>query len=139
MVSNILNGVDDDVDKMYSLISGIIGTGAAVEFRTWAKVYKELPSIEDIFDGKEPSLPRNTDAMYALTASMTAYARNHKNEIRRIANSIRYADRMPPDFSAVLMKDYMYIDENYKEKLMTIPEFTRWLQSKGSMMNGSVR
>lgn len=139
MVSNILNGVDDDIDKMYPLISGIIGTGAAVELRTWAKVYKELPSIEDIFDGKAPSLPRNTDAMYALTASMTAYARNHKNEIRRIANSIRYADRMPPDFSAVLMKDYMYIGENYKEKLMTIPEFTRWLQSKGGMINGSVR
>lgn len=139
MVSNILNGIDSDVDNMYSLIAGIIGTGAAVEFRTWAKVYKNLPAIEDIFDGKMPAMPQNTDAMYALTASMTAYARNHKEELDRIANSIRYAHLMPPDFSAVLMKGYMYIDKNYREKLMTIPEFTRWLQSKGSMMNGSVR
>ena len=46
--------------------------------------------------------------------------------------------KMPPDFSVVLLKDYMYIDENYKEKLMTIPEFTRWLQTKGRLMNGSV-
>jgi hypothetical protein len=69
---------------------------------------------------------------------MTCYPRDHRNEPDRIANSIRYADFMPPDFSAVLMKGYMSIDKNFKERLMSIPEFSRWLQSKGSMMNGSV-
>ena len=138
MVSNVLNGIDDDIDNMYSLIAGLVGTGTAVEFRTWAKVYKDLPSVEDIFDGKMPPMPQNTDTLYALTASMTAYARMHKDETVRIANSIRYADKMPPDFSAVLLKDYMYIDKNYKEKLMTIPEFARWLQTRGRLINGSV-
>ena len=138
MVSNVLNGIDDDIDNMYSLIAGLVGTGTAVEFRTWAKVYKDLPSVEDIFDGKMPQMPQNTDTLYALTASMTAYARMHKDETVRIANSIRYADKMPPDFSAVLLKDYMYIDKNYKEKLMTIPEFARWLQTRGRLINGSV-
>ena len=139
MVSNILNGIDDDIDNMYALIAGIVGTGTAVEFRTWAEVYKELPSIDDIFDGQMPVVPRNTDALYALTASMTAYAKRHKDELDRMANSIRYADKMPPDFGAVLMKDYMYIDKDYKEQLMRIPEFTKWLQSKGGILNGSVR
>ena len=139
MVSNLLNGISDDVDAMYSLIAGIVGSGVAVEFRTWAKVYKDLPSIEDIFDGKMPQTPQNTDAMYALTASMTCYARAHKDNIERIANSIRYADTMPPDFSAVLLKDYMYIEKDFKQTLMTIPEFRNWLQTKGSLMNGSVR
>ena len=120
------------------MVAGIIGTGVAVEFRTWAKVYKDLPAVEDIFDGKMPALPTNTDAMYALTASMTAYARSHKDEMVRIANSIRYAEKMPPDFSTVLMKDYMYIDKHYKEKLLTIPEFSKWLGAKGRLMNGSV-
>lgn len=138
MVSNVLNWIDDDIDSMYYLIAGLVGTGAAVEFRTWAKVYKNLPAVEDIFDGKMPQMPKDTDVMYALTASMTAYARMHKDEMSRIANSIRYADKMPPDFSAVLLKDYMCIDKNYKEKLMTIPEFARWLQTKGWLMNGSV-
>ena len=138
MVSNLLNCVSDDIDDMFSLISGIVGSGVAVEFRTWAKVYKDLPNIEDVFDGKTMKMPTGTDAMYALTASMTAYARDHKEEMSRIANSIRYAEKMPPDFSTVLMKDYMYIDKHYKEKLMTIPEFLRWLQTKGRLMNGSV-
>ena len=138
MVSNILNGISDDVEEMYSLIAGVVGCGAAVEFRTWAQVYKDLPKIEDIFDGKMPPLPKSTDAMYALTTSMTAYARAHKDDLSRIANSIRYADRMPPDFSAVLLRDYMYIEKDYKQRLMIVPEFNRWLQTKGSLMNGSV-
>ena len=94
--------------------------------------------MKDIFDGKRPPLPTGTDAMYALTAAMTAYAREHKNEMARIANSIAYADRMPPDFSTILMKDYMAIEKGYKEKLMRVPEFYKWLQTKGKLLNGAV-
>lgn len=139
MVSNILNGIDCNVDRVYPLIAGLVGTGVAVEFRTWNSVYKDLPSIEDIFEGKMPNMPKGTDAMYALISSMTYYAKNHKDDMEAIANSIRYADRMPPDFSTVLLKDYMYIEENYKEKLLRIPEFTKWLNSKGGLLNGAVK
>ena len=69
---------------------------------------------------------------------MTAYARAHKDEMHKIANSIRYAEKMPAEFSTILMKDYMYISENYKKKLMTVPEFTKWLRTKGIMMNGLI-
>ena len=137
MVSDILNHISDDIEEMYPLIAGLVGTGVAIELRTWENVYKDLPSIEDIFDGKTPKLPKSTDALYALISSMTAYARAHKDEVDRIGNSIRYADRMPADFGAVLMRDYMYLDEDYKSRLMLIPEFRRWLQSKGSLMNGA--
>lgn len=138
MVSNILNMVDDDIDAMYEMIAGLVGTGVAVEFRAWSKVYSELPDIKDIFDGKMPPIPYTPHALYALCSSITAYASEHRDDISRIANSIRYAEKMPPDFSAVLLKDYMYIDKNFRNKLMTIPEFSRWLQTKGRMMNGTV-
>ena len=138
MVSNVLNFVSDDLNKVYSLVAGLVGTGIAVEFRTWANIYNTLPSIDDIFDGKNPSLPKTADAMYALTSSMVTYAREHKNDLNKIANSIKYADNMPPDFSTVLMKDYMYIEKDYIQKLMMIPEFTRWHQTKGRLLNGSV-
>lgn len=138
MVSGLLKGVDGDVEKMYPLIAGIVGTEVALEFRTWVKVWNTLPSMEDIFDGKQPKLPSSTDAMYALTASMTAYARENKDDLPRIANSIAYANRMPPDFGTVLMKDYMYLDKDYKMVLMGIPAFASWLHTKGRLMNGSV-
>ncbi len=138
MVSSLLNSVSEDIDRMYPLIAGLVGCGAAVEFRTWSKVYSELPSIEDIFSGKSPSVPRSTDALYALTSSMTAYAREHKDDLRAITNSIVYADKLPPDYSAMLMKDYMYLEKGYREKLMKIPEFVRWLQTKGRLLNGNI-
>lgn len=138
MVSNLLNTVTDDIDEMFSLISGLIGNGVAVEFRTWERVYKDLPDIADIFAGKMPSPPHSTDALYALTSAMTAYAREHRNDLSAIARSIAYADRLPPDFSVVLMKDYMYIEPGYKERLMAIPEFARWLSTRGSLLNGSI-
>lgn len=138
MVSNVLNSISDNVGQVYSLIAGLVGTGAAVEFRTWAKIYRTLPSIEDIFDGKMPPPPSGTDAMYALTSAMTAYARQHKQNLRSIANSIRYAERLPPDFAAVMLRDYMYIEPDFKKKLLSIPEYTHWLQEKGRLMNGIV-
>ena len=138
MVSNLLNTVSDNVDKMYNLIAGLVGCGVAVEFRTWATVYNQLPDVKDIFAGKKPSMPRSTDAMYAMISSMVAYAREHKNDMVKIANSIEYAAAMPPDFATVLMKDYMYIEKGYKEKLIKIPEFSKWLRTKGRMINGAV-
>ena len=138
MVSNLLFAVSDDVEKMYPMVAGLVGAGVAAEFRMWEKVYKELPNIEDIFNGRNPTMPKNTDSMYALTASMTAYAREHKTDLRRIGNSIAYATRMPPDFATILMRDYMYIEKGYKEKLMRIPEFSEWLRKRGSLLNGSI-
>ena len=79
------------------------------------------------------------DALYALTSSMTVYARNHKNDMTAIGNSIKYSETMPPDFSVVLLKDYMYIEPGFREKLMMVPEFVKWMQSKGKLLNGSVK
>ena len=77
--------------------------------------------MDDIFNGLRPRVPKSPDVLYALTAAMTSYAREHKEEITKIANSIRYAEKLPPDFGVVLMKDYMYIEKDYKRKLMAIP------------------
>ncbi len=137
MVSKLLTNVDDSVDRMYSMISGLVGTAVALEFRTWEQVYRELPSLDDIFDGKKPSVPTKPDVLYALTAAMTAYARDHKEDMAKIANSVRYAELLPPDFSVMMLKDYMYIEKDYREKLLRIPEFSRWLQTKGRLLNGS--
>ena len=138
MVSNLLNNVSDDVDKMYNMIAGLVGCGVALEFRSWANVYSDLPDIKDIFAGKKPKLPKSADGMYALISSMVTYAREHKRDMVKIANSIEYAAMMPPDFATVLLKDYMYIEKDYKEKLLKIPEFAKWIRTKGRMINGGV-
>lgn len=139
MVSNLLNTIDDNLDKMHPLIAGLIGTGTAIEFRSWQKVFQSLPSIEDIFDGKEVDVPKQSDALYALISAMTHYASKHKNDFKRIENSIAYASRLPPDFTAALLKDYMYMEEDYKKKLLTMPAFSDWMSQKGHLLNGTIK
>jgi len=138
MVSNILNNIENDVDKAFDLIAGLVGVEIASELSTWVKVYNELPDIEDIFNGKNVSVPKQPDSLYALIASMVAYAKNHCDDTLAIRNSIIYSSKFPPDFSVILMKDYMTIREDYKNTLMKIPEFSKWLNTIGSLLNGTI-
>lgn len=139
MVSNVLNNVSGDMEKVYYLVAGLVGEGVAIELRSWCKLYADLPSIEGIFKGTESRVPSAPDAIYALTSSMVAYAREHKNDMEKIKNSIVYANTLPPDFSVMLLKDYISIEKGYREKLLAIPAFSRWLSSKGRFLNDNGR
>ena len=69
---------------------------------------------------------------------MAEYARGCKDDLSRITNSIRYAQQLPPDFAVVLIKDYLAIEEGYRNRLLQIPEFVRWLESKGRLVDGAL-
>ncbi len=138
MVSNIMNNISTQIDTVYPLISGLVGKGVAFEFKNWHIVYKNVPKIKDIFEGKNVIVPVETDALYALISSMAIYAKEHKDDIDMITNSIIYAQKLPPDFAAILFKDYMSIERGYKEKLLRVQEFSRWLQTKGRLLNGII-
>ena len=94
MVSNILNRVSEDIDKVFNLIAGLVGIGQAEDLRTWSKGYMDLPRIGDIFDGNVVEIPENTDSSIPLISAMTSYACN-----------------LPPYFLVNLIKDYMDINE----------------------------
>ncbi len=137
MVSNLLRVSGDDPTSIYPLISGCIGGGTATEFCSWCRVFDKLPRIEDVFSGKYTEIPRETDVLYALISSMTSYVSEHRDNVRAIETSIQYGMRLPADFSVVLLKNYMAIDEDFKRYLMSIPSFTKWLNSKGKLLNGN--
>lgn len=137
MVSSLLNTVSSDPEEIYPMISGCIGVGRGVEFLSWCKVYDQLPDIEAIFSGKSQPVPKNTDALYALISSMTAYARGHLEDMEKIGASVRYAMGLPPEFSTVLMRNYMAFERDYRQKLLRIPQFGLWLQKFGRLLNGA--
>ncbi len=136
MLSNVLKTSGDDIDKCYPLIAGCVGVGVAVEFKTWCKVFNDLPNIQGIFNGTEFKIPKGVDTLYALCSSMVYFAKQNFSNLDRLANSIRYASMLPPDFSVLVLKDYLYLEENAKMKLMNIPEFAKWLSQKGKLLNG---
>jgi hypothetical protein len=139
MVSNILNNISDNINEVYELIAGLVGKGIAIEFKTYVKLYSKLPNIDDIFNGKSADVPKDMDVLYALISSMISYARRYKDDLDKIENSINYGAKLPPDFSLVLFKDYMYIEKDYKIKLNRIPAYAKWLKDKGRLLDSANR
>ena len=123
----------------YPLICGLIGSGVASEFNAWCKIYKDLPNINDIFTGKQVNVPRGTDQLYALTSSMIAHARECQDNTKQIEHSLEYAMKMPPDFACVLLKGYQNIGEDFAKKLMNLPTYMKWLNTRGKLLNGIVK
>ncbi len=138
MVSNILNNVSDDVETVYPMIAGLIGVGSALEFKIWCKVYSQLPSMDDVFSGRAVSVPKDTDAMFALVSSMTAHAFEHRADAVAIGHSLAYARRMPADFAELLIRNYRDFEKDYETFLKTVREYSDYSAERGAMRNGKV-
>jgi hypothetical protein len=100
----------------------------------------DLPDIEGIFEGTEREIPKTSDSMYAVVNSMCSYAKDHRYETEKIANSLIYIEKFPADYIAILLENYSNIEENYaRDVLVQIPEYNRLISKKGTMRNGVAR
>ena len=135
MVSNLLNNLTGKFDTIYPLVAGLVGKGVALEFKSWISVYDCLPNIENIFDGKETTIPKKGDVLYALISSMVVYARKYKDNVTKLENSIEYAMKLPPEYSTILLRDYIAIEKGFVKESVKIPLFNRWLNSKGKLLD----
>ena len=108
MVSRILQDVSTDMTVVYPMVVGCVGQTAASGFQTWTELYREMPSVEDIFLGKKAETPKAKELHIALRSAMVAYARNHPKK-EPIDNSITYACRLPWSFRGLLLHDYACI------------------------------
>ena len=135
-VSNVLDIFNGDIDKAYSLISGSIGSAAALEFKMWCAVYNKLPNVEDIFSGKKPETPKCADVYFALISTMLSYAREHRYSLELIGNAIDYSQLLPPDFSVSGMKELLNLEPGYNKKLINLPAYRRWMERRGVLLNG---
>ena len=140
MVSKALMLFDDDESAAYSYICGCVGSGAAIEFNNYCKIYSLLPDVKSIFKGTAAPLAKKTSDIYsALICSMGAYAGNHTNDLPGIARSITYAsDNLPVDFATALIKDYLSISDDFRSALIHMPEFKAFVLKKGVKLNGYI-
>ncbi|MBE6629747.1 MAG: AAA family ATPase [Ruminococcaceae bacterium] len=139
MVSHLLCNVSEDEKEIFPLIAGLVGSATAIEFRSWCKVYASLPDIKGIFAGTVTDVPRASDTLYAVVSSMIAYAREHRDDLAAIGNSLHYASKMPADYTALLLKSYALLEEGYCEVLRKIPEYFDLAREMGLVRNGRIR
>ena len=54
-----------------------IGSGVGSEFRSFCKIYSDLPKIEPILSGKsKPKFPTDISSQYALTCALSVRSEN---------------------------------------------------------------
>ena len=136
MVSNLLNNVSDNVNEIYPLVRGLVGTGVASEFRTFSNVFHQLPDINEIFAGETFDVPKDPSVVYALCSAMVNYVKNNQDDLRGIANSVEYMRYMPRDFAIMLIQDYQLISDKFASKVRKMPEFAKLVSDNASFLNG---
>ena len=136
-VSNILNAVgkDADVAKYHTLISGCIGSGTALEFLKWCRILREVPKVEEIFDGSSFVYPTSHDVLHALICSMTTHViSKEKNgdgiSLTELENMCLYSKQFPVDYAACLYQN-LCDAEQIRMKLLKINTFKEWMKKNG--------
>lgn len=85
----------------FELIAGIIGEAAAAEFMGFMKIYRDLPDPDAILvNPKGAPLPQDPATQYAICGALSRKAST--NNFGRI---LEYGQRMPPEFSVLLVRD----------------------------------
>jgi len=107
MVSNILTHISDDINEVFPLISGCIGSTTAYSFKAWAEIFAKTPNVKDIFEGKPVKCPARPEIMFALISNMVLYATAHPVQ-KNLDNSIAFAEEhLTREFRSKLFGDYL--------------------------------
>ena len=137
MVSDVLRYCEPDVKKAGPMIKGLVGVGAGQEFLSWCAHRGNLPDVGKIFDGTERVYPKSSDELYAVVGAISDYARDHKDDVEGLANSIRYARKLPRDYSFLIFKAYGEMFDDERKKLIAIPGFREWFNEVGDYVGSA--
>lgn len=100
------------------VFAGAIGAGAAAELSGFLKIYKNLPSIAAILlDPEGTEVPFEPAAQYAVVSALV-----EKSTVDNIGNIIKYAEKLPIDFSVLLVRDML----RKNKKIASTKAFISW-------------
>jgi len=123
MASEVIDAPDA---LMYELLAGTVGEGVAAELRGFTKIWKELPTIEDIM--KSPgtlSVPEKPDVRFGVSTMLSASA-----TADNFGKILKYMLRMPSEFTAAFVKDALRTDP----EISSTKEFEQFLKDHASTL-----
>ncbi|MDL2269667.1 MoxR family ATPase [Desulfosarcina sp. OttesenSCG-928-A07] len=107
-----------DPQVEYSLFQGTVGPAAAAEFIGFLQVWRELPTVEEVLaDPASALVPDEPAAAYALCEALALKAGPDT-----MGALTAYAERLPAEFSVLLMRDALFRDT----ALVNSDAFSRW-------------
>lgn len=99
-VSKILTA-QPDREIEYELISGTVGEGAAAELLGFLRIFRNLPNPDLVLmHPDQADVPEDPATLYALTGALARKASD-----QTIERLVKYANRLPDEFSVLLVRD----------------------------------
>ncbi len=112
----ILTNPASDIE--YELYSGAAGEAYAADLLGFLKIYRQLPSIDLILmNPDKEKVPTDPATLYAICGALTGKASQ-----QTFGQIIKYSNRMPPEFSVMLIRDVLNKDKN----LVNSKSFIEW-------------
>lgn len=107
-----------DYGHVMNLVAAVCGKGFATEFVAFAKLFKDLPTVEQIInDPVRTPVPKGLDACYALSTGLA-----RKATIKTWRPIMTYAARMQKDLEICLITSAVHRDES----LTKTQEYVQW-------------
>lgn len=121
------------------VIHGLVGQGAAVEFRAFRQWAAKLPDVQAMLDGKIPiGIPTRADQRYAFCSAMVHHLwQGSKEQVqRRMGGFFRITQELSSDFAAMAMIDATTgatpaETQSRSEALFAHAGFIRWSERHG--------
>ena len=125
--SKVIKDKDEISDLTTIRLAGTVGEGAAVEFTTYAEIYQNLPTIEEILENPKSGwkVPKEPSERYAVT-TMLAHNCTEKT-LEKISIAM---NRLPQEFKVVTLKDIC----RKNPKLKRHPIITNWIAKNSEVM-----
>jgi hypothetical protein len=106
MASNVLNGLGRqpgyaNAEIEAQLLEGAIGQAATAEFVGFLRLFRQLPSIDEILLNPETAtLPDDPSSQIAIATALGRAMSDHS-----ITKGVKYLDRMPTEMRVLAMRD----------------------------------
>jgi len=119
-IENVAHWVKAKLPKEMEMevYEGAAGEGLAAELVGFLKMYRELPDLDEIIKNPEKAkVPTEPNIVYAICAGIARKATSENME-----NIVKYAGRIPPEFSVLLVRDSV----NFNEEVVETEAFINW-------------
>jgi len=114
-------------DLLTPALVGCVGQAAGIEFSAYLANLSRMPDLDAIVEGRDASVPRDTDLQYAVACALVARAIRGKSTPQckeMLGHILDYAARFPlKEMGVMLVSD---IHRNVGQKLFAVPQFSGW-------------
>ncbi len=120
-----------------------VGEAAGNKFYGWHKIWKEVPNIDDILEGKGANVPKKIDIQWCVTSAILSKlvaAEKDKAVVQRCRNGFGYVNDLSSDIVMAFLNDIMNTRfwASVKKKVVTSPEWVALSKKHAKTIVGDV-